>query len=125
MAFKEKEAKRGTHNRSRLTALNLESILATAILIIALLMFIFMFAIVALSFIKWFRAPEYRLTPAIKVEDYACPKCGSKELEIVSRRTLKCKKCGTTFTIQPETAEERWIIWPFSWWIPIIWPIPA
>jgi hypothetical protein len=41
------------------------------------------------------------------------------------KRTLKCKKCGTTFTIQPEMAEERCIIWPFFWWIPIIWPTPV
>jgi len=105
--------------------LTLESILVNAILIVALLMFIFIFAIMALSFIRWFKAPTHRLPSAIKVEDYACPKCGSKELEIVGRRTLKCEKCGTTFTIQPETAEERWIIWPFFWWIPIIWPIPV
>jgi len=104
--------------------IGLESILVSAIIIIALLTFIFMFAIMILSFIRWFKAPAYRLTPVIKVEDYACPKCGSKELEIVGRRTLNCKKCGTTFTIQPETIEERWIIWPFFWWFPIIWPIP-
>ena len=102
-----------------------ESILAAAILIIVLLMFIFMFAIAALSFIKWFRTPAYPSSPTIKVEDYSCPKCGSKELEVVGRRTLRCKKCGTTFTIQPETAEERWIIWPFFWWLPIILPIPV
>jgi DNA-directed RNA polymerase subunit RPC12/RpoP len=105
--------------------LGLESILISVIIILALLMFIFMFVIVALSFIKWYRAPAYPPPPTIKVEDYACPKCGSKELEIVGRRTLRCKKCGTTFTIQPETAEERWIIWPFFWWIPLIWPIPV
>jgi DNA-directed RNA polymerase subunit RPC12/RpoP len=102
-----------------------ESILAAAILIIVLLMFIFMFAIVALSFIKWFRTPAYPPSPTIKVEDYSCPKCGSKELEVVGRRTLRCKKCGTTFTIQPETAEERWIVWPFFCWFPIILPIPV
>jgi DNA-directed RNA polymerase subunit RPC12/RpoP len=105
--------------------LDLESILAAAILIIVLLMFIFMFAIVALSFIKWFRTPTYPPSPTIKIEDYSCPKCGSKELEVVGRRTLRCKKCGTTFTIQPETAEERWIVWPFFWWFPIILPIPV
>jgi len=82
-----------------------------------------MFAIMALSLIKWFRTPTYPPPLAIKVEDYACLKCGSKEPEIVGRRTLRCKKCGTTFTIQPETTEERWIIWPFFWWIPIILPI--
>jgi DNA-directed RNA polymerase subunit RPC12/RpoP len=88
-------------------------------------MFIFMFAIMALSFIRWFRTPTYPPSPAIKVEDYACPKCGSKELEIVGRRTLRCKKCGTTFTIQPENVEGRWIIWPFFWWIPMMLPIPV
>ena len=102
----------------------LESILVAAILMVALLIFIFMFAIMALSLIKWFRAPAYPHIPAIKIEDYSCPKCGSKELELIGRRTLRCKKCGTTFTIQPETTEERWIIWPFFWWKPIIWPIP-
>lgn len=100
-----------------------ESILATVILIIALTIFVFMLLIVALSFVRWFRTPAYQ-PPAIKVEDYTCPKCGSKDLELVGRRTLRCKKCGTTFTIQPEYVENRWIIWPFFWWIPIFWPIP-
>jgi len=97
--------------------------LATAILIIALLMFIFIFAIMALSMIRWFKTPVYEPS-AIKVEDYMCPKCGSKDLELIGRRTLRCKKCGTIFTIQPEQAETRWIIWPFFWWLPIVWPIP-
>jgi hypothetical protein len=66
--------------------ITLESVLVNAILIIALLIFIFIFAIMALSFTRWFKAPAYPLPPAIKVEDYACPKCGSKELEIVGRR---------------------------------------
>jgi DNA-directed RNA polymerase subunit RPC12/RpoP len=95
-------------------SLSFESILATAMLIVVLLVFIFMFTIVALSFIKWFRTPVYPTPQTIRVEDYACPKCGSKELEVVGRRTLRCKKCGITFTIHPETVEERWIIWPFS-----------
>jgi hypothetical protein len=60
--------------------LALESILVNAILIVALLMFIFIFAIVALSFIKWFGTSAYRPPSAIKVEDYARPKCCSKEL---------------------------------------------
>lgn len=95
-------------------SLSFESILATAMLIVVLLVFIFMFTIVALSFIKWFRTPVYPTPQTIRVEDYACPKCGSKELEVVGRRTLRCKKCGTTFTIHPETVEERWIIGLFS-----------
>jgi DNA-directed RNA polymerase subunit RPC12/RpoP len=100
-----------------------ESLLVTVILVIVLLIFIFVFAVMAVSFIRWFRAPAHPPPPAIRVEDYACPRCGSKELEIVGRRTLRCRKCGTTFTIQPEAPEERWIVWPFFWWFPIIWPI--
>jgi predicted RNA-binding Zn-ribbon protein involved in translation (DUF1610 family) len=101
-----------------------EYMLATAILIIALLMFIFTFIIVIFSLIKWFRASAY-LPSAIRVEDYACPKCGSKELEIVGGRTLRCRRCGTAFTIQMGIHEERWIIWPFFWWMPIIWLMPV
>jgi len=103
--------------------MSLDSILSTAILIIALLMFIFIFAVMALSIIRWFRAPVYQ-PPAIRVEDYACPRCGSKDLELIGRRTLRCRKCGTVFAIQPEPAETYWVIWPFFWWIPIVWPIP-
>jgi DNA-directed RNA polymerase subunit RPC12/RpoP len=106
-------------------SLNFESILATVMLIVVLLVFIFMFTIVALSFIKWFRTPVYPTPKTIRVEDYTCPKCGSKELEVVGRRTLRCKKCGTIFTIHPETVEERWIIWPFFWWFPIVLPMPV
>jgi rubredoxin len=102
--------------------MNLESILITAILIITLLMFVFVFAIVLFSFIKWSKLQGYR-PPAIRVEDYACPKCGSKKLEMVGGRTLRCKKCGTVFSIQTGTEEERWIIWPFFLWLPIILPI--
>jgi len=76
-----------------------ESILATTIIIIAILIFTVVFIIVALSFIRWFRVPAYKPTLTIKVEDYACPKCGSKELELIGRKTLRCKKCGTTFII--------------------------
>lgn len=103
--------------------MGLESILATAIFIIILLLFVFLFMVMALSLAGWFKAPAYQ-PPAIKVEDYSCPKCGSKELEIVGRRTLKCKKCGTTFTIQAETGTSL-MVWPFFWWIPMIWPIPV
>jgi len=124
LAFKEEKAKGGAHNRGGVKAVSVESLLATAILIIALLIFLLIFAFMAISLIRWFKTPAYQ-PPAVKVEDYACPKCGSKDLEIVGGRTLKCRKCGTTFTIQPETTEERWIILPFFWWLPIIWPLPV
>jgi ribosomal protein L37AE/L43A len=38
-----------------------------------------------------FRTSAYRVA-TIKVEDHSCPKCGSKEPELVGRRTLRCKK---------------------------------
>jgi predicted RNA-binding Zn-ribbon protein involved in translation (DUF1610 family) len=83
-----------------------------------------MFAIFIFSFLRWCRAaPVYRL-PAVRVEDYSCPKCGSKELELVGRRTIRCRKCGTTFTINPEFCGEQWFVWPFFFWFPIVWPIP-
>ncbi|MEM1565357.1 MAG: hypothetical protein QXQ08_05220 [Candidatus Bathyarchaeia archaeon] len=103
--------------------MTLESVLATMILIIVLLMFLFIFGIVAFTFLQWIKTPTYQ-PPAIKVEDYSCPKCGSKDLERIGRRTLRCRRCGTTFTIQPETSETHFIVWPFFWWIPIIWPVP-
>ncbi|MEM2440316.1 MAG: hypothetical protein QW493_03775 [Candidatus Bathyarchaeia archaeon] len=104
--------------------MTLESLLTTIALIIALVMFLFVFAIMVLSFFRWIKTPAYQ-PPAIKVEDYSCPKCSSKELELVGRRTLRCKRCGTTFTIQPETTETHLIVWPFFWWMPILWPVPT
>lgn len=105
----------------------IETIITILILAIALCIFIFVFVMMVLSITRWRRAVAYPL-PTIKIEDYMCPKCGSKELEPIGRRTLKCKKCGTTFTINPENTEERWVIWPIwpiFWWIPIIWPTPT
>ncbi|MEM2675859.1 MAG: hypothetical protein QXT10_05140, partial [Candidatus Bathyarchaeia archaeon] len=58
-------------------------------------------------------------------EDYACPKCGSKELELVGRRTLRCRKCGTTFTIRTGAPEVYWVFWPLFWFIPLIWWTPT
>ncbi|MEM0253381.1 MAG: hypothetical protein QXK78_02350 [Candidatus Bathyarchaeia archaeon] len=101
-----------------------ESIIVTAILIIILLIFAFMLLIIALSIFRWLKTSSYQ-PPAIKIEDYTCPKCGSKDLELIGSRTIRCKKCGTIFTIQPETVEARWIMWPVFWWIPIIWPVPV
>jgi hypothetical protein len=62
----------------------------------------------ALSFIKWFRTSTYRPSSAIKVEDYSCPKYGSKELELVGRRTLKCVKNAEQRLQYNRTDEERW-----------------
>jgi hypothetical protein len=102
----------------------LEALLTTAILIMIFLIFLLIFAHIAISFVKWSRAPVY-YAQLIRLDDYSCPKCSSKELELIGRRTIRCKKCGTVFTIQPETAiEEHWIIWPF-WFFPLIWPIPS
>jgi transposase-like protein len=76
-----------------------------------------------LSITRWHKAAAYY--PPLRLEEYACPKCGSKELEPIGRRTIRCKKCRTTFTIGTEATEEKWIVWPFFWWIPMIWPIPT
>ncbi|MEM1566291.1 MAG: hypothetical protein QW510_04285 [Candidatus Bathyarchaeia archaeon] len=100
-----------------------ESLLATIVLVIALVMFLFIFVIIALSLLRWIKTPMYH-PPAIRVEDYLCPKCGSKKLELVGRRTLRCKRCGTTFTIQPETTETHLTVLPFFRWIPIFCPFP-
>jgi len=96
------------------------SFIAGIVIILVLVLFILVFAFTALSFLKWMKASiYYERLPTIKIEDYACPKCGSKELELVGRRTLKCKKCGTIFTIRQQAAEEYWVFWPF--FFPIIW----
>ncbi|MGQ9691723.1 MAG: hypothetical protein ACUVQY_10825 [Thermoproteota archaeon] len=103
-----------------------ESIISALILAIVLCMFVMMFAFMVFSFMQWRRTLTYR-PPPLRLEEYACPKCGSKELEQVGRRTVRCRKCGTTFTIGVEAAEERWIMWPFFWWFPfpILWPVPV
>jgi len=83
---------------------------AAVLTILFLAMFLLMFATFFFSFVRWCRAgPVYRLPP-VRVEDYTCPKCGSRELELVGRRTMRCRRCGTTFTINPEVYEERWFI---------------
>jgi len=98
------------------------SLIAGIIMILVLVLFILVFAFMALSFFKWMKASAYyERPPAIKIEEYACPKCGSKELELIGRRTMRCKKCGTTFTIRTGAAEEYWIVWPLFWFFPFIW----
>lgn len=49
-----------------------------------------------------------------------CPKCGSRELKPIGYRTLRCDKCGFTFTIG--FREGLWIS-PLFLWFPILWPI--
>lgn len=48
-----------------------------------------------------------------------CPKCGSKDLKPVGYRTLKCEKCGFTFSIG--FGSGLWIT-PLLLWFPIIFP---
>lgn len=98
--------------------------LISIIVILIFVFFLLVFAFMVLSLFRWLRAPAYyKRPPAIKLEEYACPKCGSKELELIGRRTIRCKKCGTTFTIRTSAAEEYWVFWPFFWFLPIIWPM--
>ncbi|MEM3602831.1 MAG: hypothetical protein QXN87_09195 [Candidatus Bathyarchaeia archaeon] len=103
--------------------MSLEFIIFIAVLMVFIFMFLFMFILTIFTFLRWQKAAAY-YTPSIKLEEYACPKCGSKELELLGRRTIKCRKCGTVFTLGAEADEERWLIWPFFWWLPIIWPMP-
>ncbi|MEM1563628.1 MAG: hypothetical protein QW161_03015 [Candidatus Bathyarchaeia archaeon] len=98
------------------------SLIASIIIILVLVLFLLIFAFTTLSFLKWMKAPVYyERLPAIKLEEYACPKCSSKELELIGRRTIRCKKCGTIFTIHQQAVEEFWVFWPFFWFFPIIW----
>jgi len=99
------------------------SLIADIIIILVLVLFLLVFAFMALSFFRWMKeSAYYERPPAIKIEDYTCPKCGSKDLELVGRRTLRCKKCGTIFTIRTYVSEEYWVVWPFLWFFPfIIW----
>ncbi|MEM4700635.1 MAG: hypothetical protein QXZ51_00650 [Candidatus Bathyarchaeia archaeon] len=64
------------------------SFIANIIIILMLVLFLLIFAFMTLSFLKWMKASYYERPPAIKIEEYACPKCGSKELELIGRRTL-------------------------------------
>lgn len=95
------------------------STLITIIGIIFILISLIMFLMTFMLFIKWFRRLRLYYAP-IKVEDYMCPKCGSKDLNAISIKTIQCKKCGTVFTLRTTTYKECWMIWPFLWWFPII-----
>lgn len=99
------------------------STLVIIVSIVFLLVFLMIFLIMLVSILRWFRRPRIYYTP-IRVEDYMCPRCGSKELDIIGIRTLRCRKCGTTFTLRTTPYEERYVIWPLFWWFPIIIPIP-
>ncbi|MEM1586447.1 MAG: hypothetical protein QXS10_03795 [Candidatus Bathyarchaeia archaeon] len=98
------------------------STLVTIMGIIFLLVFLVIFLVILISFLRWFRRPRIYYAP-IRVEDYMCPKCGSRDLDLIGLRTMRCRKCGTTFTLRA-AYEERWIVWPLLWWFPIIIPIP-
>ena len=99
------------------------SALAAVITILFLAMFLLVLAIFIFYFLRWCRAaPVYRI-PSVRVEDYSCPKCGSKSLNFWGGG--RCRKCGTTSTINPEVYGELWFIWPFFLWFPIVWPIPC
>jgi len=100
------------------------SVFEAVIIVLFLAVFLLIFAIFVFSFLRWCRAAPVCRLPAVRVEDYFCPKCGLKELELVGGRTMRCRKCGTTFTINPEFCGEQWFIWPFFFWFPIVWPIP-
>ncbi|MEM3703362.1 MAG: hypothetical protein QXX79_02925, partial [Candidatus Bathyarchaeia archaeon] len=103
------------------------SILIDIIIVFILVLFLLTFAFMVFSFLRWFKVSAYpERVSAIKIEDYACPKCGSKDLELIGSRTIRCKKCGTIFTIRTGATQEGWVmVWPFFWFLPFIWPIPS
>jgi len=66
------------------------SLVASIITILVLVLFLLIFAFMAISFFKWMKASaHYERLQAIKIEEYACPKCGLKELELIGRRTTR------------------------------------
>lgn len=101
--------------------LQIESIIIMAILVTFLLLFILFFIIIAISIIKGFKLPSQYYVP-IEIEKLSCPKCSSKELEVIGYRTIRCKKCGFIFSIGSEIIYPIWFPWIFFWplWFPII-----
>lgn len=95
------------------------SVLIGIISVIFLIIFLAFFIVFAIFFLRWLRVPRAYYIP-VRVEDYMCPKCGSKELEIIGARTLRCKKCGIIFTLRESVPEGYWVIWPFFWWFPMV-----
>jgi DNA-directed RNA polymerase subunit RPC12/RpoP len=57
----------------------------------------------------------------IEIEKLSCPKCTSKDLEVIGYRTIRCKKCGFIFSIGG-AIYYGWFPWVFFWplWFPII-----
>ncbi|MFQ6077212.1 MAG: hypothetical protein ACE5Z5_13955, partial [Candidatus Bathyarchaeia archaeon] len=54
-----------------------------------------------------------------------CPKCGSKDLELVGYYTIRCKKCAFMYSIGRERVYYYpgiWL-WPMVWW-PFFWVWP-
>jgi len=93
------------------------AILIWVVGIVSVLIFLVFFMVLLISILRWFRHPGAYYIP-IRAEEYMCPRCGSKDLDAVGMRTLKCRKCGTTFTLRTTVFEGCWII-PFFWWFPI------
>ncbi|MBS7624711.1 hypothetical protein KEJ29_03925 [Candidatus Bathyarchaeota archaeon] len=96
------------------------ALLVWIVIAVSILVFLAFFLFIILSIFKWLKAPRAYYYPPIRVEDYMCPKCGSKELDAIGLRTLKCRKCGTIFSLGGALYGARWITWPFFWWFPII-----
>jgi len=98
----------------------LEAIFIIFFLVIFSLMTIFIFLMV-------YKILRYRyFLPPITLEsikDLCCPKCTSKELELIGYRTIKCKKCAFTFNIGPSAPYSIWWfgLWPLFWVWPIFW----
>jgi len=104
--------------------MSIASLIVVGIFFFTFLTFLVIFAFFIYSYYRWFKqiGKHVRYSSIIKLEDYSCPKCGSNGLELISQRAIRCKKCGTTFTVYPLEPEEL-VIFPFFWWFPIFLPM--
>jgi len=94
----------------------------TIMTILFTVVFLLIAVFMIIMMLRAMRAPRAYYPPPARelVGQLMCPKCGSKELEPIGYYTLRCKKCGFTFSIGARRTGGV-CFWP---WIfpPIIWP---
>lgn len=99
------------------------SVLLWVVGIIFLVIFLVFFVTFMFFLFRWLRAPR-AYHPPVRAEDYMCPRCGSKDLELLGVRTLRCRRCGTVFTLRTAVPGGYWAVWPFFWWFPMMLFLP-
>ncbi len=99
--------------------MQIETIIFIITIIVFLLTFILFFILIILSITRGFKTSYYI---PIEIEKLSCPKCISKELEVIGYRTIRCKKCGFIFSIGSEVIYYGCFPWMLFWplWFPII-----